>query len=132
MDAAINEALAGISGCTAIGYVDIGASQLIGLKLVDDLKLELTELLAPTVAELFQGGVASSLEAVWRPIRQSETADASFRELIIATDDTLQILLRGRKFPDYAALFVWRSMPNLGMALSKARSALPQLEMAFG
>ena len=41
------------------------------------------------------------------------------------------MFLRGKINPDYVVVFVCRKTANLGMALTKARMALPALEAAF-
>jgi hypothetical protein len=53
-----------------------------------------------------------------------------FQEIIINSDNLLHIFLRGKN-QEQVACFVCRRSVNLGMALTKARSAMPALEAAL-
>ena len=54
-----------------------------------------------------------------------------FQEVIVNSENLLHVFLRGKTNPEYVAVFVCRKSANLGMALTKARLALPALEAAF-
>ena len=47
------------------------------------------------------------------------------------SENLIHVFLRGKINPEYVAVFVCRKTANLGMALTKARLAMPALEAAF-
>ena len=54
-----------------------------------------------------------------------------FQEIIVNSENLIHVFLRGKTNPEYVAVFVCRKTANLGMALTKARLAMPALEAAF-
>ena len=48
--------------------------------------------------------------------------------MIITSDNLLHIFLRGKTHTDHVVVFVCRRSANLGMAIMKARTALPDIE----
>lgn len=54
-----------------------------------------------------------------------------FQEIIVNSDNLIHVFLRGKINPEYVAVFVCRRTANLGMALTKARIAMPDLEAAL-
>ena len=59
-----------------------------------------------------------------------ETGHHYFQEIIVNSDNLIHLFLRGKKYPDYVVVLVCRKSANLGMALTKARLGLPDLESA--
>ncbi len=53
-----------------------------------------------------------------------------FQEIILNSDNLLHVFLRGKKYPDYVAIFVCRKTANLGMALTKVRMGMPEIELS--
>ena len=53
-----------------------------------------------------------------------------FQEIIVNSDNLIHVFLRSKAVPDYVAVFVCRRTANLGMALTKARMAMPGIEAA--
>ncbi len=51
--------------------------------------------------------------------------------LAVHSENPIRVFLRGKTNPEYVAVFVCRKTANLGMALTKARLAMPKLEAAF-
>jgi hypothetical protein len=126
VDAALGAALERAAGCNLIAFLDVGASQLLGVRAAEPL--ELTEWLGPAVHEFFEGAAAASLAAVLRPLRQDPPAGPGFQDIIICAADMVQIFMRSPKLPGYAVMTVWFGLPNLGLVLSKARNALAVVE----
>ena len=48
--------------------------------------------------------------------------------MIVNSDNLLHIFMRGKKYSSHVTVFVCRKSANLGMALTKARLALPEIE----
>lgn len=115
--------------CVAAGYVDVASGMLMAIKTVDSHPREVIDLIAAATAELFDGPNVRTIEAMFRQSRgRAEEERRYFSEIIINSDNLIHLFLRGRVHPDYVAVFVCRKSANLGMALTKARLALPELE----
>ena len=59
-----------------------------------------------------------------------DTGQRYFQEIIVNSDNLIHIFMRSKKNVEYIAVFVCRKTANLGMALTKARLALPEIEAA--
>ena len=54
-----------------------------------------------------------------------------FQEIIVNSDNLIHIFMRGKANPEYVAVLVCRRTANLGMALTKARIIMPELEASL-
>jgi len=87
---------------------------------------------AAATADLFNGPNVSMIETLFKRSRGiSDDGHHYFQEIIINSDNLIHVFLRGKSSPDYVAVFVCRRTANLGMALTKARMAMPQIEAAL-
>lgn len=120
-----------IPECVAAGYVDIASGMLLAVKTVDSHPQEVLALVAAATADLFAGPNISSIEKLFKKSRGVPDDDYHyFQEILVNSDNLIHVFLRGRRYPDYVAVFVCRKSTNLGMALVKARLAMPELEAA--
>lgn len=128
----IASAVASIPECLAAGYVDIGSGMLLGVKTVDSHPSEILDLVAAATADMFAGPNVSMIERMFKKSRGvSDDGHHYFQEIIVNSDNLLHVFMRGKRYPDYVAVFVCRKSANLGMALTKARMAMPALEACF-
>lgn len=129
LDAAMQKAVASIPECVAGGYVDLESGMLIGIKTVDSHPSEVLDMLAAATAEMFQGSNVVAIEKMFKKAR-GVTDDGShyFQEMIVNSDNLIHIYMRSKASQEQVACFVCRRSANLGMALTKARAALPTLE----
>ena len=117
--------------CLAIGYVDAASGMLLGMRTVDSHPREVIDLVAAATADLFNGPNVSMIETLFKKSRGlKDDGHHYFQELIVNSDNLIHVFLRGKRTPDYIAVFVCRRTANLGMALTKARMAMPQIEAA--
>ncbi|WP_280187810.1 hypothetical protein [Delftia sp. PS-11] len=117
--------------CVAIGYVDAASGMLLGMRTVDSHPREVIDLVAAATADLFNGPNVSMIESLFKRARGLQSdGHHYFQELIVNSDNLIHVFLRGKQTPDYIAVFVCRRTANLGMALTKARMAMPQIEAA--
>lgn len=132
LDKAIRSAQANVPECLAIGYVDMSTGMLLGVNTVDSHPNEVLDLVAAATADLFQGPSVSSIEQLFRRSRgQAEDGRHYFQEIVVFSDTLLHIFLRGKKYQSQALCFVCRGSVNVGMALAKARIALPSVEASL-
>ena len=132
LDQQLNTAVASIPECLAAGYVDIGTGMLLSVKTVDSHPSEVLDLVAAATADMFAGPNVSMIEKMFKKSRgMADDNHHYFQEIIVNSDNLLHVFMRGKRYPDYVAVFVCRKSANLGMALTKARLALPALEAAF-
>src|SRR5690606_29464137 len=118
--------------CVAAGYVDISSGMLLALKTVDSHPQQVIDLLAAATADMFAGPNVSMIERLFKKARGlQDDGFHYFQEVIVNSENLIHVFLRGKINPDYVAVFVCRKTANLGMALTKARLALPVLEAAF-
>ena len=133
LDAKLQKAVTSIPECVAAGFVDLASGMVLSIKTVDSHPQEVFDLLAAATADIFQGPNVQSIEQVFRRARGlPENSDHHyFQEIIVNSDNLIHVFLRGKINPEYVAVFVCRRTANLGMALTKARIAMPDLEAAL-
>ncbi len=131
LDAKLAALVSTVPECVAGGYVDIGSGMLLAVKTVDSHPQEVIALVAAATADLFAGPNISMIEKLFKKSRGvTDDGHHFFQEIVVNSDNLLHVFLRGKRYPDYVAVFVCRKSANLGMALTKARMALPELEGA--
>ena len=129
---ALNQAASTVPECVAAGYVDISSGMLLAIKTVDSHPQQVIDLLAAATADMFAGPNVSMIERLFKKARGlQDDGFHYFQEVIVNSENLIHVFLRGKINPDYVVVFVCRKTANLGMALTKARLALPALEAAF-
>ena len=132
LDAALNKAASLVPECLAAGYVDTESGMLLAIKTVDSHPREVIDLVAAATADLFNGPNVSMIERMFKKSRGvADDGHHYFQEIIVNSDNLIHVCLRGKINPEYVAVFVCRRTANLGMALTKARIAMPDLEAAL-
>ncbi len=127
---ALQNAITSIPECLAAGYIDLSSGMLLGIRSVDSQPAEVVELLAAATADLYQGTNVKMIESIFKKARGlKDDGHHYFQEIIINSDNLIHIFIRGKK-EDQVACFVCRKSANLGMVLTKSRSAMPALEAA--
>ncbi|WP_399678407.1 hypothetical protein [Xenophilus sp.] len=133
LDTALNKAATTIPECVAAGYVDVSSGMLLAIKTVDSHPREVIDLVAAATADIFNGPNVSMIEKMFKRARGlSDDGHHYFQEIVVNSDNLIHVFLRGKRNPEYVAVFVCRRTANLGMALTKARIAMPDLEAAAG
>jgi hypothetical protein len=128
LDAAIQKAVADVPECVAAGYVDLTTGMLLSVKTVDSHPAEIMDILAAATADLFQGTNVALIESLFKKARGIANDDHHyFQELMILSDNLLHIFARMKSNEEHVVCFVCRKSVNLGMALTKARSAMPAI-----
>lgn len=131
LDTALTKAQQLLPECVAAGYVDMSTGMLLGVKTVDSHPQEVLDLVAAATADLFQGQSVTSIEKLFRKSRgQAENAQHYFREILVFSENLLHVFLRSKRKSDQAVVFVCRASANVGMALTKARQSLADIEAA--
>lgn len=127
----LKEASAKVPECVATGYVDVSTGMLMAINTVDSHPREVIDLIAAATADLFNGTNVSTIENLFKHARG--TADDKrryFQEIIINSNNLVHIFVRGRQYPEYVGVFTCRKSVNLGMALTKSRWVMTELETA--
>lgn len=128
LDSALNAAIASVPECLAAGYIDLTSGMLLGIKSVDSQPAEVVELLAAATADLFQGTNVRMIESIFKKARGlADDGHHYFQEFLINSDNLIHVFLRGKN-EEHVSCFVCRKSANMGMVLTKARSAMPTLE----
>ena len=130
LDQQIAAACSTIPECLAGGYIDIASGMLLSVKTVDSHPAEVIDMLAAATGDLFAGPNVVAIENMFKKARGLATAEKPryFQEIIVNSENLIHVFLRGKRYPDYVACFVCRKTANLGMALTKARAAMPEIE----
>jgi hypothetical protein len=129
LDQQLATASAGIPECVAAGYVDIQSGMLLAIKTVDSHPSEVIDLVAAATGDLFAGSNVTAIEQMFNKSRGLAASDHHyFQEIIVNSDNLIHVFLRGKRYSNYVAVFVCRKSANLGMVLTKARMAMPELE----
>ncbi len=131
LNSALQTAVSSIPECVAAGYIDLTSGMLLGIRSVDSHPTEVVELLAAATADLYQGSNVKMIESIFKRARGlKDDGHHYFQEIIINSDNLIHLFMRGKK-EEQVACFVCRRSANLGMALTKARGAMPALEAAM-
>lgn len=132
LETILNQAASAVPECLAVGYVDAASGMLLSIKTADSHPREVIDLVAAATADLFNGPNVSMIEQLFKKARGlPDNGHHYFQEIIINSDNLIHVFLRGKKHPEYVAVFVCRRTANLGMALTKARLAMPSIEAAM-
>jgi hypothetical protein len=128
LDSALNAAISSVPECLAAGYIDLTSGMLLGIKSVDSQPAEVVELLAAATADLFQGTNVRMIESIFKKARGlADDGHHYFQEFLINSDNLIHVFIRGKN-EEHVSCFVCRKSANMGMVLTKARSAMPTLE----
>lgn len=132
LDQELAKAVANVPECLAGGYVDLSTGMLLALKTVDSHPRDVIDLVAAATADLFQGPNVAMIETLFKRARglPEDGGHHYFQEIIINSDNLVHLFLRGKRHQDYVMVLVCRRSANLGMALTKARLAMPLVEAA--
>lgn len=130
LDSALAAAQQQLPECIASGYVDMSTGMLLGVRTLDSHPREVLDLVAAATADMFQGSNVSAIENLFKRARGTKDSAHYFEEIIVTSHNLLHVFMRSRKYPDHALVFVCRKSANIGMALAKARIALPNVEAA--
>jgi hypothetical protein len=131
LDQTIAASISTIPECLAGGYVDISSGMLLSVKTVDSHPAGVLDLVAAATSDLFAGTNVVAIENMFKQARGLAANNHHyFQEIIVNSDNLIHVFLRGKQYPDYVAVFVCRKTANLGMALTKARLAMPGIEAA--
>lgn len=132
LDDALQRSLTSIPDCLAAGFVDLSSGMVLSIKTVDSHPSEVFDMLAAATADLFQGPNVVAIEQVFKKARGlPENVDQHyFQEIIVNSDNLIHVFLRGKRQLQVIC-FVCRKGANLGMVLTKARMAMPEVEAAM-
>ena len=131
LDAVLQKSVTSVPDCVATGFIDLASGMLLGVKTVDSHPHEVIELLAAATADLFQGPIVVSIEKLFRTARGvPEDGHHYFQEIIVNSDNLIHVFLRSKR-QQQVVCFVCRKGANLGMVLTKARMAMPEIEAAL-
>ncbi len=131
LETSLQQAVSRVPECLAAGYVDLDSGMLLGIRTVDSHPSEVLDLLAAATAEMFQGSNVVTIEKMFKRARGvQDDGGHYFNEMIVNSDNLIHIFIRSKSNPQHVAGFVCRITANLGMALSKARSSMPEVELA--
>ena len=132
LEGALQKAISSVPECVAAGYVDLSTGMLLGIKTVDSHPQEVLEMLAAATADMFQGTNVVTIEKMFKKARGlKDDGHHYFNEMIVNSDNLIHIFLRGKKNEEQVLGLVCRKTANLGMAITKARSLVPEVEAAL-
>lgn len=132
LDDALQRSLTSIPDCLAAGFVDLSSGMVLSIKTVDSHPSEVFDMLAAATSDLFQGPNVVAIEQVFKKARGlPENVDQHyFQEIVVNSDNLIHVFLRGKR-QQQVICFVCRKGANLGMVLTKARMAMPEVEAAM-
>ena len=132
LEATIQSATNSIPECVAGGYVDMSTGMLLGVKTVESHPQEVLDFVSAATADLFQGKNVVAIEKMFKKHRGLKEDDHHyFQEIIVFSDNLLHIFQRCKNNPDHAVVWVCNKSVNIGMALTKSRMELANVEAAF-
>ena len=130
MNDTLSKAVSTIPECVAAGFIDMSSGMLLGVKTVDSHPGEVMDLLAAATTDLFRGSNVMTIEDIFKRARGVDDAGHYFKEIIVNSDNLVHLFISGKANTDHVFVAVCRKSTNLGMALTKARASMPDLERA--
>lgn len=132
LDDTLQRAMIGIPECVAAGFVDLSSGMVLSIKTVDSHPSEVFDMLAAATSDLFQGPNVVAIERVFKKSRglPENVEHHYFQEIIVNSDNLIHVFIRGKR-QQQVVCFVCRKGANLGMVLTKARLAMPDVEAAL-
>lgn len=132
LDDTLQRAMTSIPECVAAGFVDLASGMVLSIKTVDSHPSEVFDMLAAATSDLFQGPNVVAIEKVFKKSRGlPENVDHHyFQEIIVNSENLIHVFLRGKR-QQQVVTFVCRKGANLGMVITKARLAMPEVEAAL-
>lgn len=128
VDSVLQKSISAVPECVAGGLVDLSTGMLMGIKTVDSHPQQVMDFLAAATADLFQGSNVITIENAFKKARGVNDNRHYFQEFVIFSDHLLHVMMRSKKNQDHVACFVCRGSVNVGMALTKARAAMAEIE----
>jgi hypothetical protein len=129
LDSAINEMQRNVPECVAVGVVDMTTGMLLGVKTVDSHPQEVLDLVAAATGDLYQGQNVAAIESAFKKARGlADDGHHYFQEILVMSDNLLHVFQRCKKKQSVVVVAVCRASVNLGMALTRTRSALAAIE----
>lgn len=127
----IADATKAIPECVAMGLVDITTGMLLSIRTVDSHPQEVIDLVAAATGDLFQGANVTQIEKLFKRIRGvNDDGHHYFQEIIVLSDNLIHVFQRCKRKEDMVLVTVCRVSANLGMVLTKSRTALGTVEAA--
>ncbi len=131
IESALQQAISNIPECLAAGYVDLTTGMLLAIKTVDSHPQEVMDFLAAATSDLFQGPNVVNIEKVFKKARGKESdTHHYFKEIVVLSENLVHVFMRSKKNQDHVVGYVCRKSVNLGMALTKARTASEAIDAA--
>lgn len=128
-DDVLAKATQSVPECLAVGCVDLDSGMLIGMKTVDSHPSEVMDMLAAATSDMFQGPNVTAIERMFKKSRGvADDGSHYFQEMVVNSDNLIHVFIRSKKTQAQVAGFVCRRSANLGMVLTKARQAMPEIE----
>ena len=132
LEASIQSGINSIPECVAGGYVDMSTGMLLGVKTVESHPQEVLDYVSAATADLFQGENVVTIEKMFKKNRGlDDDGHHYFQEIIVFSDNLLHLFQRCKNNTDHAVVWVCNKSANIGMALTKARMTLEDVESAL-
>lgn len=133
LDTVLAEMAAKLPSPLALSYVDMTTGFILGVVTRDQYPMELLEEFGAMVGILLQGQHIIQAENMVDNLRGSKRPQGKhyFNEMILRTDHTIHVFLRGQKYPNNALVVVTQVDANIAMVLFRAHDALVAVENAI-
>lgn len=126
------KAQSSVPECVAVGFVDMKSGMLLGVRTVDSHPQEILDLTAAATGDLFQGSNVSAIEKMFKKSRGvKDDGHHYFQEIVVMSDNLIHVFQRCKRNEDLVLVTVCRVSANLGMVITKARLALPEVEASL-
>jgi hypothetical protein len=108
------------------------SGMLLGVRTVDSHPSEVLDLVAAATGDLFQGSNVTAIEKMFKKARGvKDDGHHFFQEIVVMSDNLIHVFQRCKRNEDLVLVTVCRLSANLGMVLTKARMALPEVEASL-
>ena len=113
----------------AAGVVDMGTGMLLDVKTTDSHPSEVLDMVAAATKDLFEGETVTEVEETFRKLRGDKNTARYFKEIIVNSTNLIHVFLRVPSAENIVVTVVCRIDANLGMVLTKSRSAVHDIKV---
>ncbi|NJM33721.1 MAG: hypothetical protein HC850_02315 [Rhodomicrobium sp.] len=132
LDDALQNAMADIPNCIAIGVVDLASGTMLAIQSEEDRSQELLNLMTSAVTELFEAPLLQAFAGIYAESSEETTvAGRQFTELLLLNEYHNYMLIRGRKRTQFAVIVITKKETPVGLVIMKSLAVMQNIENAI-
>ncbi len=111
-----------VPGVIACGLINLDSSDLLSVKISQELPVEVINVITSAAIGLFEGEKVSEIERIWKRAHGVVSKEHYFKEMVCITESYIYIYIRQRNDERTVLCMLVPCDANLAMVLKKART----------